>query len=333
MTFCETSFIALRYLLCYNRTIIVGRVEEVKTKGSLLVLIAGLSWGISGVSGQYLMMHGANVNLLTSLRLMVSGTILCFIVYFKEKHKFLQVIKSKRALVNILLFSLLGLLMNQYTYLSAIKYTNAGTATVLQYMSPVIILAIISMTEKRLPSVAEALSIILAILGTVIIATHGQFGSLAITPKGLVWGLLSALSAALYILLPVKLIQEWGSLIVIGLAMVFSGSLFTIVARPWNYHIDMNLGNLIALFGLIVIGTIVAYTLFLKGTSIVGPVNGSLLASVEPIASVFFAVILLAETFYPMDLLGMLLIMLAVLLISLRDFLLLRKEKTFSEIN
>ena len=35
-------------------------------KGSLMVITAGIAWGISGVSGQYLMAHGVNVNLLTS---------------------------------------------------------------------------------------------------------------------------------------------------------------------------------------------------------------------------------------------------------------------------
>ena len=45
-------------------------------KGSLMVLTAGIAWGFSGVSGQYLMAHGVNVNLLTSLRLILAGTLL-----------------------------------------------------------------------------------------------------------------------------------------------------------------------------------------------------------------------------------------------------------------
>lgn len=39
----------------------------------------------------------------------------------------------------------------------------------------------------------ELLSIILAVLGTFIIATHGQLGNLAITPVGLFWGLFQRL--------------------------------------------------------------------------------------------------------------------------------------------
>ena len=36
-------------------------------KGSLIVITAGIAWGFSGVSGQYLMAHGVNVNLLLKL--------------------------------------------------------------------------------------------------------------------------------------------------------------------------------------------------------------------------------------------------------------------------
>ena len=51
-------------------------------KGSLMVITAGIAWGISGVSGQYLMAHGVNVNLLTSLRLIIAGILLTASVFF-----------------------------------------------------------------------------------------------------------------------------------------------------------------------------------------------------------------------------------------------------------
>ncbi len=302
-----------------------------KNKGSLMVLVAGTAWGLSGVSGQYLMTHGVNLNLLTSLRLIIAGSILGLFTLIKQREKILTLLSDKKGVKQLIFFSLAGLLMNQFTYMNAIKYTNAGTATVLQYMSPVLILVAVSVVEKRLPSVAEALSIILAVLGTVIIATHGHLGSLAITPKGLFWGVLSAISAALYVLLPGPIVDKWGSMPVISLAMLFSGILFTLFTQPWQYDLPLTTGNGIALVGLVLVGTIIAYTLFVEGASIVGPVNGSLIAAVEPIASVFFSIILLSETFYSMDILGMLLIMVAVLLISLRDFVFLKKQEHLKE--
>ncbi|EGD32283.1 membrane protein [Streptococcus sanguinis SK115] len=36
-------------------------------------------------------------------------------------------------------------------------------------------------------------------------------------------------------------------------------------------------------------GNIFSYTVFLKGTSLIGPVKSSLLASIDPISTIFFA--------------------------------------------
>lgn len=44
-----------------------------KRLGTLITLIAGIAWGLSGVSGQYLMSRGVSVDMITSLRLLVSG--------------------------------------------------------------------------------------------------------------------------------------------------------------------------------------------------------------------------------------------------------------------
>ena len=101
-------------------------------KGSLMVITAGIAWGVSGVSGQYLMAHGVNVNLLTSLRLILAGTLLTASVFFRQRDKLVQAIKDKKTLVTIALFAVFGLVLNQYAYLSAIQHTNAGTATVLR---------------------------------------------------------------------------------------------------------------------------------------------------------------------------------------------------------
>ena len=134
-------------------------------KGSLMVLIAGIAWGISGVSGQYLMAHGINVNLLTSLRLILAGTLLTASVFFRQRDKLVQAIKDKKTLVTIALFAVFGLVLNQYAYLSAIQHTNAGTATVLQYVTPVLILAFVCAKNRRFPTVSELVAIIMAIVG------------------------------------------------------------------------------------------------------------------------------------------------------------------------
>ncbi|MGT2682862.1 DMT family transporter [Streptococcus porci] len=300
-------------------------------KGSIMVVVAGIAWGISGVSGQYLMSHGIPINLLTSLRLFISGLVLTALILLTQRQRFFQALKSKHLWLGVILFSFFGLLLNQYAYLSAIHYTNAGTATVLQYMTPVLIVVAFCLKDRSLPTIGDSLAIFLAVLGTYIIATHGQVTNLAITPKGLFWGILSAFTYALYILIPAKLIKEWGSLIVIGLGMMISGIFFPIAVKAWQYPFSLTWGNGLALFGIVGVGTIFAYTVFLKGTTIIGAVKGSLLASVEPVASVIFGILIMHEHFYLIDLVGMTLIMLAVFLISYKD-LIAEKRATIKKV-
>ena len=221
-------------------------------KGTIMVLMAGIAWGISGISGQYLMAHGMNINLLTSVRLIVSGLLLTAMAMISQPQHFFRAIKQPKVLGGIAVFAIIGLLMNQYAYLMAIHYTNAGTATVLQYVAPIIILAYVSLKNKQVPTLSEFFAILFAILGTFIIATHGHFDGLAMTPKGFFWGLFSAVTYSFYIVLPAKLIREFGSFTVIGLGMLMGGRCFSnrdtlmavsssvnireLVSFIWDYH-------------------------------------------------------------------------------------------------
>ena len=297
-------------------------------KGTLFTVIAGIAWGLSGTSGQYLMAHGISALVLTNIRLIVAGLLLVLLSYIKSKEQFLAFLRDKSSLFSLLLFSLFGLFLNQLAYLSAIQETNAGTATVLQYVCPVGILAFTCIKDKVAPTIAEIISMILAIGGTFLIATHGQLDQLSMTPAGLFWGLFSALTYALYIILPIKLIQKWGSILVIGVGMAISGFVAVPFTGIIGARIPMSFDIFLAFAGIILIGPVFAYTAFLKGVSMVGPVKSSLLASIEPISAVFFAFMIMGDIFYPVDFLGMAMILLAVTIISLKDLMLEKKHKS-----
>lgn len=297
-----------------------------KRWGTLITLIAGIAWGLSGVSGQYLIGRGMSVQVITSMRLMVSGLVLLGLCAVTARRNLLALLKNGRAVLAVSLFALFGLALNQLAYLQAIAYTNAATATVLQYLCPILVLAYTCLKDRQRPTGVEVISIVLAIVGTFFIATHGQLTELAITPLGLVWGLFSALTYALYIILPAQVIDQYGSLSVIGLGMLMGGLMVTLGLQTWQEPLQLDSGSMFGLVGIVGVGTIFAYTVFLKGVTMVGPVNASLLASIEPVASIIFAVWLVNEVFTSMDLVGMFCILLAVLLISLKDFLITEKS-------
>lgn len=295
-------------------------------KGTLFTVIAGIAWGLSGTSGQYLMAHGISAILLTNIRLIIAGLLLVIMAYARSKEQLLAFVKDRDSLKSLLLFSLFGLFLNQFAYLAAIQETNAGTATVLQYVCPVGILAYTCIKDKVAPTLSEIISMFLAIGGTFLIATHGQLNQLSMTPAGLFWGLFSALTYALYIILPIKLIQKWGSVLVIGVGMTISGFLAVPFTGLIGTSVPLSFDIILAFTGIILIGTVFAYTAFLKGASMIGPVKSSLLASIEPISAVFFAFMIMGDIFYPVDFLGMAMILLAVSIISLKDLMLEKKQ-------
>ena len=219
----------------------------------------------------------------------------------------------------MLFFGIFGLMLCQLTYLFAIHSSNAGTATVLQYTCPILIVIYVSLKEKTVPTVMEFVAIFCALVGTFIIATHGNPFNLSISPTGLFWGIISAFTYALYTLLPGKLIHQWGSLIVTGLGLLSGGILFYIGSASWQYSVQWQPYTLFAFFGIIGVGTILAYTLYLEGVALIGAVQGSLLASAEPISSVFFSIVLLGEVFQMIDMVGIIFILIAVYIITMKE--------------
>ena len=289
-------------------------------KGRVYTLIGAVSWGLSGACGQYLM-NDSSVSpiYLTALRMMIVGLFLTLFACWKQPKQFRKVVKSSKIMGRMLFFGIFGLMLCQLTYLFAIHSSNAGTATVLQYTCPILIVIYVSLKEKTALTVMEFVAIFCAIIGTFVIATHGNPFNLSLSPAGLFWGIISAFTYALYTLLPGKLIQQWGSLIVTGLGLLSGGILFYIGSASWQYSVQWQPYTLFAFFGIIGVGTILAYTLYLEGVALIGPVQGSLLASAEPISSVFFSIVLLGEVFQMIDMVGIIFILIAVYIITMKE--------------
>ena len=105
-----------------------------------MVLIGAVLWGISGTVAQYLFQYyGFSPEWLVVVRLLVSGTILLGLASLKGNQKIWDIWKDKKDVPSLILFSIFGMLAVQYTFFAAIKYSNAATATVLQYLAPAMI--------------------------------------------------------------------------------------------------------------------------------------------------------------------------------------------------
>ncbi len=298
--------------------------------GLICVFAGGICWGFSGYCGQYLLsVKEMDPAWLTSVRMLSAGAILSIFTFFSNKHSFYGIWKERGDVLRLLIFGIFGLLFCQYTYVLAIKYSNAGTATVLQYMNPIIITIIMCFLGRRLPMPKEIVALILAISGTFLIATHGNPHTLVISPQGLLWGITTACAAALYNILPRGIISKWGSPAVNGFGMLAGGIVFFLAIRSWRYEVQMDLGSWLGMAGLVIVGTVLAFSIYLKGVSLIGPIKASLLIGIEPVAAALFSHSLLGTSFAPADILGFALIISTVLTTTLlKDRKFGEKDKT-----
>ena len=88
------------------------------------------------------------------------------------------------------------------------------------------------------------------------------------------------------------------------------------LVRVWNIPVALDLKGWLAVGGMVVMGTIMAYTLYLQGVADIGSVRASMLASVEPVSATILSVIWLHTRFLLMDLIGFACILTTVFLLA-----------------
>lgn len=284
-------------------------------RGAVLTIIGGTLWGFSGTCGQFLMQtKGLTSNWLVPIRLLTAGLLLLLICYLKEGKKIFHI--WKKDALGILIFGSVGMSMCQYTYFTAIGASNAGTATVLQYIGPVLILIYISLRNMQLPRWNELVAIGLAVFGTFLLATHGDPKSMVLSEQALFWGLLSAVALAVYTVQPGKMLKEYGSAVVTAWGMLIGGILLCTIFRPWSIAVTVDTTVLMGMAVVVIVGTVIAFACYMEGIRLVGPKKGSLYASVEPVSATVFSVLWMHVSFGMMDFLGFLCIISTIYLLA-----------------
>ena len=284
--------------------------------GFILTLTGGIFWGFSGSCGQYLFTyHSVTSNWLVPIRMLFTGIILLLICAVKNKKRIFDVWHGKKNIAVMAAFTLFGLVMCQYAYFRAIEFSNAGVATVLQYLSPAMILAFTCIKSKRMPRVFEIVAIILAIGGTFLIASGGA-ESMQLSSKALFWGLAAAIFLVCYSLIPAPLLKISDTPTVLGWGMLIGGICLMPVFRPWEIMPEISLSLILALGSIIIFGTVLAYSFYLEGIHLIGAPKASVISSIEPVSATVISALWLGTDFLATDFIGFAMILSTIFIIS-----------------
>lgn len=293
-------------------------------RGVVAALVGGAMWGFSGTCAQYLYQHyEIDPLFITWVRMLGSGILFLILLAFTQRGKLRAIAGDRRELGRLALFGIAGLFLCQFTYTTSVNATNAGTATVLQSLNTVFILAATCLIMRRAPRAMELGGLALALVATWLIATKGNLTALMIPPAGLAWGLINAASCTFYIMYPKHLFARWGSLPVTGIGMLIGGIAAVAI---WGFGglwgaapvvPQLGLDGVLVLAAIVVVGTLAAFGLYLHGVSIVGSVKGGLLGTTEPASAMVFAALWLGTMFTWADWIGLVLMMAMIFLVTL----------------
>lgn len=281
----------------------------------LETLLGGSLWGLSGNAAQALFQdYRFPVIGLVAVRMSVSGLALILII---------RPGIPPRPWARLLALGMVGYAGSQFFYLVAIQYSNAPTATLLQFLFLPMVASYEAVTGGFPWSKRWTLTIILALVGTLLLVVGESFKVL-ITPLGLSAGLLAAFCGGYYTLGSKDYVRAHGPWWITSYGFTVGG----LVAFPfgvsslWNYQfptssVDALRFSLLLAF-VVVFGTLLAFGLYVSGLRRLTATETGVASSIEPIVSALAAYAFLGVVLTLTQYFGGALIVFAVVLVATR---------------
>ncbi|MBW1605186.1 DMT family transporter [Lactobacillus sp. Sy-1] len=268
------------------------QLKENVVRGIFWSAMASTLWAFSGILMQMVAKNGAiPVDWFISARTSVAGVLLLIIGAFHVKKDVFKVFKDKRSIMLLLIYSLFGLAVNMSTFYMAIQTGNAPTATLLQYLAPIFIVLYKFVFRGHRPLKSDVLVFFIALVGIVLSVTKGDLNELSIPLVSILWGLGSAVSAAIYYSVPQPLSRENSPFVVLGWGTLIASIPFNIfyiavhhapffIAAP--KQVTASPMVLVGLGGVILVGTIGAFSSMIYSLKFASSEVLSIVDAVEP---------------------------------------------------
>ena len=284
-----------------------------KRSGEIALIGAALTFSFNGVVSKLVLEAGLSPWRLAEIR--STGAFLSFLIYLllfkREALRF-----DLKALPEMLIYGIVGYAAVQGFYFVAILRMPVSVGLIIEFTAPIWITLWIRFVRKKYVPKTMWLSVMLAFAGLLLISQVWK--GMTFDGYGLIAAFLDAFALTAYFLLG----EKWGKkaktetlmLYGFGISMLFWWALLPLWKYPtgiFNKEIDVRghlAGNLAPgwlLIGMVIlIGTIIPYTLSLFGIAKTSASAASIIGTLEPVLAGVFAWIWLSEKFNMIQILG-----------------------------
>ena len=290
-------------------------LQKSTSKGTLLIVIAGIFWGSMGLFVRQLTAWGFTSIQVVSCRLTIAAIIFALVLLGKDRRGF--IIRQR----DILLFLGLGLcsiLFFTCCYFTAIELMSMSVAAILLYTSPVWVMLMSAVFFGERITGNKVLALILSVAGCALVS---GIGGGSITPLGLLIGLGAGFGYGLYSILGNIALKRYSAYTVTTYTFLIAAAGSFLISNPGEMITKIGIfENLPLLFGFIVLTGIVTavvpflcYTIGLKS---VEPGRAAILATIEPIVATVLGALIFDEKITLLSGSGIICVVTAIVILS-----------------
>lgn len=297
-------------------------------RGYFFIAAAALLWGISATLGRAAFtgrlpflnasLHPIDPLILSQTR--TTFSLLVLLPVLLASRGWQRATLPARDLGYCFALGMLGVAVSNYSYYVAIQRTNVATAIIVQYTAPVWVLIYVVARGQQKISVQKVAAVALAVAGIALVI--GMVGSksgsaLQLDPVGVGAALLASFSFAFYNVAGHGILSRYDRWRVLTWTL-FSASVFWLIVNPpWKVAAAHYVpAQWIFLFVFSILSVLGPFSLYFLGLQHLEPTRAIVASCLEPVFSILLAAFLLGEILHPMQTLGIVLVLAAIVIVQ-----------------
>ncbi len=293
--------------------------------GLLIALLAAATFGMSGAFIKPMLESGWSPAAAVTVRALIGGIVLTPFALFALRGRWAAFWRGRW---RVLAMALVGVAGTQLVYFAALQRIPVGTAILIEYMAPLLLVGFAWATSRRMPKAVVLVGSVVALAGLVLVVAPGSKGALDIL--GLLLAVLAMVGCAVYYVVAARPSDGLPPVALAASGLVIGGVVLGMVGITGLVPFTAKFGST-HLFGstvpfwvpLVIVGVIataIAYAASITASEMLGSRLASFMGLLEVVAATLYAWILLGEDLTVPQLIGGLLILVGIAFV--------RSEKT-----
>ena len=284
-----------------------------EVRGILMIIGAAVLWGVSATAAKALLNQRLDPVLVVQSRVTFSLLILLAYVLLFRPH-FLRVAWGE--LWKFALLGCVGVAGTNFTYYFTIRESTVATAILIQYTAPLLVMLYAVWSKDERLTATKVLASLLSLAGCFLAVGAYDRSALTISPAGIVSGIASILGFAFLTVFTRYILKRHNVWTMTFYSILFATLFWLVVNPPWVVaQAEVQLPAWGALFLLAIFSLLIPHTLFFGALRWIVPSRAIITSTLEPIVAIGSAALYLGEVLAPLQAVGAVLVLAAILLL------------------